>query len=258
MGYTPPASIDIGSAAIDRASTSGAGYTFIDKNNPANLDGKITSVEIWVETDATGFEVAIFRVVAGNNFSTVDTHTIGNVTAGAKRTFEVDLDVQAGDYIGFYMATGTIEKALSGDGCWYFLADYIPCVNEEFTVTDNRAFSLYGTGDTGEGELTIGEAFAIADSLVKSGTKALAEAFSAVDSLVKNVTKQLAEAFSIVDVKVTKIVKTLGEAFAVKDSFKRFFYNLYTKISKGLSTYTKRNKDTSTYTKKDKERGEEF
>ena len=58
-----------------------------------------------------------------------------------------------------------------------------------------------------------------------------------------------------------------NENLQVVDSFKRFFFNYYNKVSKaiatytkvvkGLSTYTKRDKGTSDYTKKDRQRGEE-
>lgn len=129
----------------------------------------------------------------------------------------------------------------------------------------------------------LSEAFSIVDSKVTKISKALSEAFSAIDSwvagisfnesfsiadsLVKNGIKNLAEAFQTVDSKVRTAFLYLYELLSVKDSFKRFFHNLYTKITKGLSTYTKVDKDTSVYTKvdksesdytkKDRERGEE-
>ncbi|GAI84326.1 unnamed protein product [marine sediment metagenome] len=41
--------IDIGNPAINRDKLSSAA-TYVDKNNPANASGKITSVEIWSGT----------------------------------------------------------------------------------------------------------------------------------------------------------------------------------------------------------------
>jgi len=283
MGYTPPDSIDIGSAAINRVSSTSATNTKVEYANPANFSGKIKSIELWAETNLSNCEVATFFVVSGNNLSTRDTHTIGSVTAGSKQTFEVDLDVEAGDYIGIYYTAGTLERDISGAGNWYQSGDNIPCTNVSFSFGTDTTMSIYGTGDTGLGYLTIGEAFSIVDSLVKNVIKALSEAFSIVDSwvarisfseafsvadsLVKSATKQLTETLLVVDSKVTKIVRYFLETLSVVDSFRRFFYNLYSKISKSIATYTKKDKGTSTYTKtdksiatytkKDKEKGEE-
>ncbi|MBA7527288.1 hypothetical protein ES705_19464 [subsurface metagenome] len=48
-GYVPP-DIDIGMPASDRGTFLGS-YTFVNKGNPANANGRITSVEIWAYTD---------------------------------------------------------------------------------------------------------------------------------------------------------------------------------------------------------------
>lgn len=303
MGYTPPPSIDAGNAATDRTTGLVGGRTYIDRINPANLTGKIRSVEIFVEIAMTLVEVATFYRPDPSgfplNFSTRDTHTVGSLAIGYHQ-IDVDLDVTAGDSIGIYYATGQLSYSTETSvGEVYKTGDFIPCTDELFIVTADRTISLYGTGDTGDGVLTIGEAFSIGDSLVKNVTKQLSEAFSAVDSLVKNVIKQVGEAFSVIDSWVARIsfseafsiadsliksaIKQLSEAVSiadswavricfyetlkVRDSFKRFFKNLYSKISKGLSSYTKVDKDISTYTKtdksdsdytkKDRERGEE-
>jgi len=144
--------IDIGSAATDRG-TSGFedSYTIVVKENPANETGKITSIEIWAYQDMTGVEVATFYVVSGSNFSTRDSEAIpGTVTAGAKRTFTVDLDVVAGDYIGIYWTGGHIELDTSGEGVWFTMGDDIPADNVEFMFLHPSTVSLYGTGATVE------------------------------------------------------------------------------------------------------------
>ena len=144
--------IDIGMPAIDRASSTGTN-TYVDKLNPANGTGKITSVEIWAAADLINCEVAtFFQPDPGgfpNNFTTRDTQVIGTVTAGSKQTFPVDLDVEEGDYIGIYFTAGTLERDLGSGGYWYHNVDDIPCVNQEFWVTGSGAeLSLYGTGTT--------------------------------------------------------------------------------------------------------------
>ena len=142
--------IDIGCAATDRSSWGETGYTYVNKTNPANESGKITSVEIWAYITMENVEVATFYVVSGDNLSTRDTHTIGTVTAGSKQTFsELDITVEAGDYIGIYGSAGNIELSVFGDvGIWWLSSDEIPCTDITFSYIASRGVSLYGTGTT--------------------------------------------------------------------------------------------------------------
>ena len=147
--------IDIGSAAIDRADGWNITYTTIASYNPANASGTITSVEIWSQNTISNCEVATFYNVSGNNFSTRDTEVIGTVLSGAKRTFNVNLTVEAGDYIGIYGTEGLIEISSGGDfNVWYLSGDHIPCTNVTFTFYNYRQLSLYGTGTTAAADFT--------------------------------------------------------------------------------------------------------
>ena len=138
-------SIDIGAAAINRAVGVGAGYTNIAKENPANASGKITSIEIWAYSNITGLIVAIFTQGAANVFTARDSQIIGNVTADSKQIFEVDLDVQEGDFIGVYQTSGSIELDTSGEGYWRIAGNQTACNEVTFPFTANRTISLYGT-----------------------------------------------------------------------------------------------------------------
>lgn len=150
--------IDIGAFAIDRTNTFTGPFTVVNKVNPANATGKITSVEIWANTDLANCEVATFFVVSGNNLSTRDYEPVDNgngegvVIAGSKQTFVVDLNVTVGDYIGIYYSSGQLERTISGGvGAWYSTNDYIPCEDTEFTGTSSTyTLSIYGTGATEE------------------------------------------------------------------------------------------------------------
>lgn len=273
MGYTPPIEIDIGSPATDRETRTSANWTTVNKNNPANEDGKITSVEILANEDLVNCEVATFFVVAGNNLSTRGTHYIGSVTAGSKQTFSgLNIDVKAGDFIGIFFTVGKLEADNVGDGMWQASGDNIPCENLEFIPYANITNSLYGKGATGSGELTIGESLSVLDSWVVRIN--LSEAFSIVDSLVKNVTKQLGEAFSIVDSKVTKILKALDETFSIVDSFTytvilhfyealsikdsaiAYLLSLWHKVTKKKEDFIKVEKETADGIKVNKEKGD--
>ena len=142
--------IDIGSPAIDRSTNRVGGYTYVNQTNPANETGTITSIEIWATlVSMVDCEVATFYVVSGNNLSTRDTEYIGAVAAGSKQTFEVNLDVQEGDYIGYYESTGRIEADGTGyAGMWYKGGDQIPCTDTLFNVYSGDTCSLYGIGTT--------------------------------------------------------------------------------------------------------------
>jgi len=142
---------DIGVEAKDRADTD-SGYTNVNIGNPCNVNGRITSIEVWANTNLTGFKVATFYIVKDGTFDrkylTVrDYAFIGNVTAGAKRTFAVDLEVREGDMLGHYQETGEIEyDSDDEDGVYYLSGDGIPCYNTQFSKATADAASLYGTG----------------------------------------------------------------------------------------------------------------
>lgn len=143
--------IDIGVAAIQRPNVYYPA-TLINKGNPANASGKITSVEIYASSNMTGAIVATFYqpdpTGYPNNLTARDSYSIGSVTSGAKRTFEVDLDVEAGDYLGVYFASGYIYyETAEGSGIWYAgYSDQTSCTNRSFGFVDVNEFSLYATG----------------------------------------------------------------------------------------------------------------
>ena len=142
--------IDIGCPAIDRTSSL-AGKTLVNKGNPANASGTITNVDIFATPGytLTNCEVAIFYVVSGNNLTTRDYEYIGDVVGGSKQTFAVNLDVQAGDYIGIYANNYLRRDTSGGEGVWYANGDKIPCTNLEFSLGANWIMSLYGYSDVG-------------------------------------------------------------------------------------------------------------
>jgi hypothetical protein len=147
------AAIDVGSAAIDRDSYWEEMRTLVSQTNPANDTGVLNVGEVWANENLTGFEVATFYVVSGNNLSTRDNDLIGNIAAGSKQTFTVSLNVNSGDYLGAYAALGHIDRASTGGtGTWYINdSDKIPCTNQAFSTIANYILSLYATGTTSGG-----------------------------------------------------------------------------------------------------------
>jgi len=142
--------IDIGPEATDRGSTMAANYTRIMKDNPANADGKITTVELWANSDLSGCIVATFFVVSGNILSARDNHVIGNVTAGSKQTFSgLDITVKTGDYIGLFYSGGTMERDTSGfAGLWGKSGDYTASSDITYGTAAGDTESIKGIGAT--------------------------------------------------------------------------------------------------------------
>jgi len=153
--------IDVGAAAIDRASDADLnGYTFIAAENPANANGKINHIEIYISIDTGTIEVASFYKTNGNVFSTRGQTGILDVEVGlnvfnAPADFTA-FDINAGDYIGVHGAGANIriEQDSSGDGKWYHFGDDIPCTDTTFSWLTDRTISLYATG-TEEEEPTL-------------------------------------------------------------------------------------------------------
>ena len=147
-------SINVGNEAIDRTSGQGVdGRTTINKGNPANASGTITSVELWAQIDLNNVKFATFFVVSGNNLSTRDTYThSGIISSGSKQTISgLSIDVEEGDYIGIQASHGSLESDHSDlTGLWYANAEFIPCTNETFTYVANWGVSLCGIGITEE------------------------------------------------------------------------------------------------------------
>jgi len=141
--------IDIGSPAINRNSSAGYGSTRINQANPANASGIITSVEIWANANMTGCRVGTFYTINGNTLKCRDSAVIGNVTQGAKRTFNgLSIAVEAGDYIGWYATAGKIEADYNTGQYWYASGEHIdPGDEATYSVFTHGTMSLYGKGE---------------------------------------------------------------------------------------------------------------
>lgn len=147
----PPVAIDIGNEAIDRAHGFGVdGRTTVNKNNPANESGKIKTVEMWVDSALNNVRIATFYVVSGNNLSTRGTYEhVGVIPVGYNKIEGLNMDVEAGDYIGIKATHGSMSRGSVGlVGIWYANSYYIPCINKTFIPYPNWGISLYGKGET--------------------------------------------------------------------------------------------------------------
>ncbi len=142
------ADIDVGSAAINRnTSLNATDTTMIDANNAANASGHVTEVEIWAATYLSGVRIGIFYLVSGSTYKCRDSTTIGDVAAGSKRTFTVQLNVQTGDFIGFYTTSGNIEATSDVGGTLWVAGEHIDVDDQAVyapAVIGDATISLYG------------------------------------------------------------------------------------------------------------------
>lgn len=108
--------IDIGVTPTYRASGFYSGLTTIDLDNPANLSGILTSVDVFFNADAIGLRVGTFYLVSGTTYKCRDSAVLGSVTGAGLRVFSgLAIQVVAGDFIGFYVpTTGALAYATTG------------------------------------------------------------------------------------------------------------------------------------------------
>ena len=149
--------IDVGGGATDRSSAYASGWTRIDKNNPANATGQLTSFEVWFTTNGSGVKMGTaYYTGTGTVYCCRDYETLGSVTSGSKQTFSgLGCDVTSGDYIAVYFSGGTLEFDTSGAGIVGVTKDAFDLGNTSFIYSyADRTISLYGTGTTPTPSLT--------------------------------------------------------------------------------------------------------
>lgn len=142
------AAIDIGAAAIDRASYEGHLRTTITKINPANLSGEITQIQVYPHANVTNCAVGIFYLTGTNQLKCRSAQAIGAVTAGYHE-IAVSLVVVAGDFLGWYMEGSGLEADTSGLGAYWIAGNHCTVDDEAgYTNQASRTYSLYGIGAT--------------------------------------------------------------------------------------------------------------
>ena len=177
LRITDKGTIDVGSPAVDRADYASENITYVTKENPANASGTIDTIEAWFDYSVTDLEVGTFIHEGSNYLSTRDSHYIGSVVAGAKRTYSgLSIDIETGDYIGYsHGYGGHLARDTSGGsaGYWFKAGDSIPCSSVLFTNSANPyLYSLYGTGtETLETlELSLTDGLKVGDTLARNMT----------------------------------------------------------------------------------------
>ncbi len=140
-------------------------FTFI-YDEAAAITGTIDSIEYFTDTDAAGSLFFGVFSKSGSNFTDVQSATGLPATANALIQVGAPTDftamaISTGEYIGFYLTTGTLDKATSGGGgYWFFSGNAIDGGDADaFTQSVNtthdiqfRAF-ITETGGGGAGQI---------------------------------------------------------------------------------------------------------
>jgi len=133
-----------GQDAINRASTAAALTTHLELGNPIAANGFVQYVEVWATTALTGAKIGIFYNTGVNQYKCRSAVTIGNIAAGSALTFLVNLACQAGDVIGIYFATGTLESAAAGGTSEAFAGDVCNVGDEQVFIAGAKINSFNG------------------------------------------------------------------------------------------------------------------
>lgn len=140
--------VDIGCEAIDRTGAFAAGYTLINKTNPAIVSGEVTSIDIAAaENTINGLRVGTFYTINGDTLKCRDSEAIpGTIPANGHVTKAVSLAVEIGDYIGCYFTSGSLERDMAGlQGLWYYLNEWIDPGDEgTYYIFSDAGISLGG------------------------------------------------------------------------------------------------------------------
>lgn len=142
--------IDIGPGAINRDHYFQIIVTCIDLANPANEDGSLDTIYIYMYIAGQNVKCGTFYG-SGSSWTSRDYQTLGSVASGSVQTFSgLDVAVEAGDIIGVYGSSGYIETAYKGgSGIIYCAGDQFGTGPQTYYVLDSdAALSLYGTGST--------------------------------------------------------------------------------------------------------------
>ena len=142
--------IDIGGGETGTPSatpTAGTTYVYVDENNTANASGAITEVRLNIDTVGDG-DLRIFTASrSGNDFTVRDFENL-TVTGTGIQTFSVNLDVQTGDYLGFWTSTVSVERENTGSSQYMSLdTSTVPSVSQVYSTgqgANSQRLMIYG------------------------------------------------------------------------------------------------------------------
>lgn len=140
--------IAVGVAAADKNGFT-TGKTYLN-SAAANLTGKLTQIQVWMHEATTDLTVGVYYLTGTLKWKCRASQLIGVVSAGSVQTKNVDLDIVAGDKIGCYLTTGSIDRAEGAGTGAYRNNSELKDAGDEGTFYDDPTYdiALYGIGAT--------------------------------------------------------------------------------------------------------------
>lgn len=138
--------INVGPAAINRASSSYKGYTVLDLSYPADATGLITTITVYVATQITTAKIGIFYLSSGTTYVCRSSYTTGVLTTTLNTLGGLSLAVVLGDFIGIYYADGAIDMSSSGGSSVYVSGEYADVGDSASYSAQSTDLSLHGEG----------------------------------------------------------------------------------------------------------------
>ncbi|MBI9087201.1 MAG: DUF2341 domain-containing protein, partial [Desulfobacterales bacterium] len=152
MDQSTTGAVDIGGGETGTPSGTPTGSTthaVFDENNVANSDGTITEVKINVDDLGNGDLRIMTASRSGNTFTVRDFQNL-TVTGTGVQTFAVDLDVKAGDYLGFWSDSASVERETTGSSQYLYQdTSTTPSVGQQYAATqggNSLRLMMSGTG----------------------------------------------------------------------------------------------------------------
>jgi hypothetical protein len=149
------AAIDIGAGADNLSSSfNPIDKTVIDRTNPANDSGEITTFEVFLYySSLTGCVIGTLTKGTENNYTGQDYESLGSVSAGSKQTFSgKSCHVHTNDVIGFSATGGggALEsQTTGGSGYLSYAGNGWDGSSHAYSLWQSSGqFGLYGTGET--------------------------------------------------------------------------------------------------------------
>ena len=146
MSYT---AIDIGSGASNRSSSVTYGYTRLDRGNPANADGVLTSFSMYFDTNPSGVKMGTFYGTYPN-YTNRDYESFSGISGGVVKTFTGrNCTVNSGDLLGNYYSGGELSyDNSSGPGIYRWTGDAFGAGSKSYISFDSVTLSTYAEGGT--------------------------------------------------------------------------------------------------------------
>lgn len=138
IGYTGP-TVNSYQTTVSR--------TTINRAHAATVAGKITKVYLYFQSaNASNVKIGTFYG-SGASFTNRDYAIIDTVVQGSVQSFDVDIDVKVGDYIGVYWTTANayLKLAIGGTNTRiYYAGDAFGEGAQNYTDWDNYYLFAYG------------------------------------------------------------------------------------------------------------------